>query len=63
MTQKELLYVEDIYNHENLFIELAKKYEKQVKNEDYADILINCIKIHNTLVKKLEKLLSGEANE
>lgn len=63
MTEKELLYVEDIYNHSNLLIEIANKYVTQVKCEDYSISLKNSIKTHKLLVKKIEKLLCGESNE
>lgn len=62
MTQKELLHVEDIFNHEKLIIKVIEEETKKLKSRDYDDILSNQVKAHNNQLKKLEKLLCGEAN-
>lgn len=63
MTQKELLYIEDIYNHENTIVLIIEDALKKLKDKSYNEILESHIKTHNLLIKKIEKLLSGESNE
>ncbi len=62
MTQKELLYIEDIYNHEKLFIKIAEHFKNELSDENYTNIIEDQIKEHNSLCKKLEKLLEGVSN-
>lgn len=62
MTQKELLYIEDIYNHENTIIKVIEDALKRLKTREFDDILSNQLKVHNNHIKKIKKLLSGEAN-
>ena len=62
MTQKELLYVEDIYNHENTLVKIIEDAMKRLKTKDFDIVLINELKTHNNHIKKIVKLLNGEAN-
>lgn len=60
MTQKELNYIEDVYNHELLLINILNNTVCEVDDEKYVSLLNDQIKIHESLNKKLIKLL--EAN-
>lgn len=60
MTQKELNYIEDVYNHELLLINILNNTVCEVDDEKYISLLNEQIKIHESLNKKLIKLL--EAN-
>lgn len=60
MSQKELLYVEDIYNHELLTINIICDLIDQIDDEKYISLLESHLKKHESLNKKLLKLLEGE---
>ena len=45
MTQKELLYLEDAYNHEKNIIDVLKYSTEIIENDDLADYLENERKI------------------
>lgn len=57
MTQKELNYTEDLYNHEKLLIDVLNESINLVSDELYVTMFENQIKEHNSLLKKLEKLM------
>lgn len=59
MTQKELNYIEDIYNHELLMMEIISKAMEEVSNEDYCSLLEDQLSNHDNLNKKIIKLLGG----
>lgn len=59
MTQKELNYIEDIYNHELLMMEIISKSMEEVSNEDYCSLLEDQLSNHESLNKKIIKLLGG----
>lgn len=61
MSQNELNYLEDIYNHELLMIEIISKSMEEVSNEDYCSLLEDQLSNHESLNKKIIKLL--EANK
>ena len=61
MSQKELNYLEDIYNHELLMMELISKSMEEVSNEDYCSLLEDQLSNYESLNKKIMKLL--EANK
>lgn len=60
MSQKELLYVEDIYNHELLIINMINDVLTQVSDDKYVALLESHLKTHESLNKKLLKLVEGE---
>ena len=60
MSQKELLYVEDIYNHELLIINMINDVLTQVSDDKYVELLESHLKTHESLNKKLLKLVEGE---
>lgn len=60
MSQKELMYVEDIYNHELLIIEMINEVLSQISDDKYISLLESHLKKHESLNKKLLKLVEGE---
>ena len=63
MTQKELLYVEDAYNHEKTVISNIQDYINCLQDEDLIDFMKKELKNHEKEKNDLEKLLEDEANE
>ncbi len=61
MSQKELNYLEDIYNHELLMINIISKSMEEVSNEEYCSLLEDQLSNYENLNKKILKLL--EANK
>ncbi|MCX4364753.1 MAG: hypothetical protein OSJ70_03170 [Bacilli bacterium] len=61
MSQKELNYLEDIYNHELLMISIISKSMEEVSNEEYCSLLEDQLSNYENLNKKILKLL--EANK
>lgn len=60
MTQKELNYVEDFYNHEQLIKEVLLKSLEDIENEEFEN-LINCqLNEHEKIIKETMKLMEGE---
>ncbi len=62
MTQKELLYIEDIYNHETLLVNVLYDTMERIEDKDYENMFDKHIESLNTLMKKWEKLL-GDCHE
>ena len=60
MSQKELMYVEDIYNHELLIINMINDVLSQISDDKYVSLLESDLKKHESLNKKLLKLVEGE---
>lgn len=62
MTQKELLYVEDAYNHEKYILEIL---DNITNNDDskLTNFISNEIKKHDAMKNKLYKLLESKSNE
>lgn len=60
MSQKELMYVEDIYNHELLIIDMINEVLSQISDDKYVSLLESHLKKHESLNKKLLKLVEGE---
>lgn len=59
MTQKELNYLEDIYNHEKLITDvLYNDMENNLEN-NYIDMFDKQVDYHDKNMKKIEKLLGG----
>ncbi len=59
MSQKELNYIEDIYNHEMLIINVINNIGEEYDDEHYSSLLGDCLKTHEDLNKKIFKLLGG----
>lgn len=59
MSQKELNYLEDIYNHELLMINIISKSMEEVSSEEYCSLLEDQLSNHENLNKKILKLLEA----
>lgn len=60
MSQKELLYIEDVYNHELLIMNIIADLIEQIDDEKYISLLENHLKKHESLNKKILRLLEEE---
>ena len=60
MSQKELLYVEDVYNHELSIMNIIADLIEQIDDEKYISLLENHLKKHESLNKKILRLLEEE---
>ena len=63
MTQKELNYVEDIYNHEMLIISVFNDIAENIDDKKYQTVLKGTHQSTHIISKKQEKLLEDCANE
>ncbi len=63
MTQKELLYVEDAYNHEKTVISNIQDYINCLQDEELIDFMKKELKNHENIKKDILKLLEDESNE
>lgn len=63
MTQKELNYIEDIYNHECLIVSIINDAIERIDDDEYAELFEDQIETRNDLIKKMSKLLEGLSNE
>ncbi len=59
MTQKELLYLEDAYNHEKNIIDIYNNLEMEV----VEDFMSKELKHHESMKNKIKKLLEMKAND
>ena len=59
MTQKELLYLEDAYNHEKNIIDIYNNLEMDV----VEDFMTKELKRHELMKNKIKKLLEMKAND
>ncbi len=59
MSQKELNYIEDIYNHEMLLINIIERVCDEYDDERYSSLMGECLDTHENLNKKILKLLEG----
>lgn len=59
MSQKELNYIEDIYNHEMLLITVIDRICDEYDDDRYASLMGECLDTHESLNKKILKLLEG----
>lgn len=57
MTEKELLYVEDILEHEKDFKSICEYYKEKVKDKDVKNLLDNVVKEQEQNYKKVFNLL------
>lgn len=62
MSQKELNYVEDVYNHEKLLIDVLKSNREIIDDENYIELFDNQLDKHTDLLNNLDKLM-GDACE
>lgn len=62
MSQKELNYIEDIYNHESLLVNVLYDTMESIDDEKYINMFDKHIEGYNNLMKKFEKLL-GDCHE
>lgn len=63
MTQKELLYVEDAYNHEKNIIDICNTMCNYLDDSDTCEFINKEIKKHEGQKNKLYKLLENKVNE
>ena len=59
MTQKELLYLEDAYNHEKNIIDIYNNIEMEV----VEDFMTKELKRHELMKNKIKKILEMKAND
>lgn len=62
MSQKDLNYIEDIYNHEKLIVDVLYDTMERIEDEQYVNMFDKQIENYNNLMKKTEKML-GDYNE
>lgn len=62
MSQKDLNYIEDIYNHEKLLVDILYDTMERIEDEQYINMFDKQIENYNNLMKKKEKML-GDYNE
>ena len=61
MTEKELMYLEDIYKHETLLTTYINSAMKYLKTDEINILLNDQIKNHNKLLQKITKAIEGES--
>lgn len=61
MTQKELLYLEDAYNHEKSLATISETTSSYLEHDTLIQFLMEQSKKHELFAKKLKKKLEGEA--
>lgn len=60
MSQKELNYIEDIYNHEKLLTNIIYDYIEHMDIPDYVNLLDKQLDIHNRNMNNIESLLGDK---
>ena len=55
MTQKELNYMEDIYNHEKLLMDIISSSMEIIDDETYIEMFENQLNTHSEIVNDIEK--------
>lgn len=63
MSQKELNYLEDVYNHEKLVIDILSSSKDVIDDDNYITLIDNQMDMHNDLVSDLEKLMGDVCGE
>ena len=63
MTDKELSYVEDATMHEIRIINICKRAEESLEEEELKEFIQGEIKKHEELRDNLKNLLEANANE
>lgn len=59
MSQKELNYIEDIFNHEMLLITIIDRVCDEYDDDHYSSLMGECLDNHESNCKKALKLLEG----
>lgn len=60
MSQKELNYIEDIYNHEKSLVEILKYTIDILDDDNYIELFTDQIEKHNTMLENIECMLGEE---
>ena len=63
MTQKELLYLEDAYEHENIIVKLCNEIINNLESDDLVSFIEKEIKKHNSMKDKIISLMEELSNE
>ena len=63
MTQKELLYLEDAYNHEKNIIKILEETINYLQDNELVAFLKSELKKHTNMQEKLLNLMEDKANE
>lgn len=63
MSQKELNYLEDVYNHEKLVINILTSSREVIDDDNYITLIDNQMSIHNDLVTDLDRLMGDICGE
>lgn len=63
MSQKELCYIEDIYNHETLIINMLSELIDILDEETYKELFDNHLEKHQKYLKNIEKLMECVIND
>lgn len=59
MSQKELLYMEDAYNHEKLLLDIISCAKENIDDEKYVKLLEEQEKNHKDIMKDIVKFVGG----
>ena len=63
MTQKELLYVEDAYKHEDNIIKICNETMNMLESDDLVSFFEKEVKKHTDMKEKLISLMEECSNE
>ena len=63
MTQKELLYLEDAYSHENIIINICNDIIEALESEDLVSFMEREVKKHCSYMEKLGNFLEEKSDE
>lgn len=63
MSQKELNYLEDVYNHEKLIIDILTSSKETIDDDNYITLIENQMERHNDLASDLDKLMGDACGE
>lgn len=59
MSQKELNYIEDAYNHEKLLISILNNELECLESDEYIDMFKSHIECHENMMKRIRKYMEG----
>ena len=63
MTQKELLYLEDAYKHENNITNICYQMIEELDDEDLISFMEKEVKKHNTMKEKILNFMEEKSDE
>lgn len=63
MTQKELLYVEDAYKHEENIVSYLNDLQQRVDDEEVLSFVKKEEKMHSSYMEKILNMLKEKSNE